>query len=118
MVNILDQRTLESSKKYSLIHTASLSLSLDIQIGDTTLLNSTSLFSLDTETEFMTKLWTNQESVLMMIGEKTVSDIFVVSMNWGGGFDDMREVNTLHLMLVCLCLFYGLNNHFSYRECV
>lgn len=62
-----------ATKKYSLIHTAS----LPRQTGDTTLLNSTSLFSLDTETEFMTKLWTNQEAVLLMTWGKKLSVIFL-----------------------------------------
>lgn len=42
-------------------------------------MNSTSLFSLDTKTEFMIKLWINQESVLKMIGtsQKAVGDILL-----------------------------------------
>ena len=61
--------------KFFDIHTAS----VHIQTGGTTHVNSTSLFSLDTETEFMTKLWINQESVLKMIGmsKKAVSGILL-----------------------------------------
>lgn len=50
---------------------------LHIQTGGTTLVNATSLFSLDTETEFMTKLWTNQESKKIGMSQKVISDILL-----------------------------------------